>query len=65
MTGSKTVGVDVSKAVGKVCSCGCIYFIQAYELKTLSAIISPTGKEVLIQKAVWICKDCGTLLEGA
>ena len=37
-------------------------FIQGYVIKRLSAIISPTGQEVIAPIQVFNCGSCGELL---
>jgi hypothetical protein len=51
--------VDVSNATPNACACGCVYFQPAVKLYTISALLSPTGKELLAQAPALICKDCG------
>ena len=38
-------------------------FIQGYVIKKLSAIISPTGQEVIAPVQVFNCGSCGELLD--
>lgn len=39
--------------------CGCDIFIPAVKLYTVSALVSPTGQELLAQQPVLVCKSCG------
>ena len=54
--------VDISKAETIVCeNCGNASFIQAYYLKRISAVMSPTGKEAIVPMQVFSCGNCGTI----
>ena len=54
--------VDISKADTIVCeNCGNASFIQAFFLKKISALMSPTGKEALIPMQVFSCGNCGKI----
>jgi DNA-directed RNA polymerase subunit RPC12/RpoP len=46
-----------------VCACGSKHFIPATNLKKVSAIMSPTGKEEYAQLGVLICFSCGQKFE--
>mgnify|MGYP001192408498 CR=1 FL=1 len=64
------VQVDLNQAETLKCKgCNNYVFIQAYILKRLSAIVSPTGEEALIPVQVYSCGNCGEvpsqLLEGS
>ena len=64
------VQVDLNKAETLKCKgCNNYVFLQAYILKRLSAIVSPTGEEALIPVQVYSCGNCGevaeNMLEGA
>ena len=65
----KQVQIDISKADTITCSeCGNASFIQAFFLKKISALMSPTGKEAIVPVQVFSCGNCGTvpskMLEG-
>ena len=54
--------VDISKADTIVCeNCGNASFIQAFFLKKISAVMSPTGKEAIVPMQVFSCGNCGTI----
>ena len=54
------VQVDLSDADTMKCqSCENPVFIQGYIIKKISAILSPTGKEVIMQVPVFRCASCG------
>ncbi|MBS7364399.1 MAG: hypothetical protein KIH03_11390 [Paludibacteraceae bacterium] len=42
-----------------VCECGCKVFVPGYALKKVSPLISPTGKEEIVEIPMWICSKCG------
>ncbi len=57
------VNVDLSDAETMTCmKCDNKIFIQGYVIKKISAIISPTGKEVIAPVQVFNCGNCGELL---
>ena len=56
------VQIDISKADTIQCEeCGNASFIQAFFLKKISALMSPTGKEALIPMQVFSCGNCGKI----
>ena len=58
----KQVQIDISKADTITCDdCGNASFIQAFFLKKISALVSPTGKEAVIPIQVFSCGNCGTI----
>ena len=55
--------IDISKTDTITCeNCGNASFIQAFFLKKVSALVSPTGKEAVIPIQVFSCGNCGTCL---
>jgi len=59
----KQVQVDLKDADTMKCqSCENPVFIQAYVIKKISAIVSPTGKEVIAPIQVFNCGNCGEML---
>ena len=57
------VQVDLTDAETMTCmKCDNKIFIQGYVIKKISAIISPTGKEVIAPVQVFNCGNCGELL---
>ena len=57
------VKVDLSDADTMKCQkCGNPIFIQGYIIKRISAIVSPTGQEVIAPVQVFNCGNCGELL---
>ena len=56
------VELDISKADTISCDeCGNASFIQAFFLKKLSALMSPTGKEAIVPMQVFSCGNCGSI----
>ena len=61
---AKKVQVDLTDAETMTCGkCDNKIFIQGYVIKKLSAIISPTGQEVIAPVQVFNCGSCGELLD--
>ena len=58
----KQVQIDISKADTITCDdCGNASFIQAFFLKKISAVMSPTGKEAIVPMQVFSCGNCGSI----
>ena len=58
------VKVDLSDAETMTCQkCDNKIFLQGYVVKRISAIVSPTGKEVIAPIQVFNCGSCGELLD--
>ena len=54
--------IDISKTDTIVCGeCGNASFIQAFFLKKVSALVSPTGKEAIVPIQVFSCGNCGAI----
>ena len=59
----KQVEVDLKNAETMKCAeCGNSIFTQGYVIKKMSAIMSPTGKEMIAPVQVFNCGNCGTML---
>ena len=57
------VQVDLTDAETMTCmKCDNKIFIQGYVIKKISAIISPTGKEMIAPVQVFNCGNCGEML---
>ena len=57
------VQVDLTDAETMTCvKCDNKIFIEGYVIKKISAIISPTGQEVIAPVQVFNCGNCGELL---
>jgi len=59
------IQVDVSNAKPLACECGCIHFMPAVVVYLVSALMSPTGKELAAQRPVLVCVDCRKALTNA
>ena len=58
----KQVQIDISKADTITCDdCGNASFIQAFFLKKISALMSPTGKEAVVPMQVFSCSNCSKI----
>ena len=59
----KQVEVDLKSAETMKCAqFDNTIFIQGYVIKKISAIMSPTGEEVIAPVQVFNCGNCGTIL---
>ena len=59
------VKVDLKEAQTIRCkSCDNYLWIQAFVLKKISALVSPSGQEALIPVQVYSCGNCGKVAEG-
>ena len=57
------VKIDLSDADTMKCQkCENSIFIQGYVIKRISAIVSPTGEEVIAPLQVFNCGNCGEML---
>ena len=57
------VQVDLTDAETMTCmKCDNKIFIQGYVIKKISAIMSPTGQEVIAPVQVFNCGNCGEIL---
>ena len=57
------VQIDLSDADTMKCQkCENPVFIQGYIIKKISAIVSPTGEEVIAPVQVFNCGNCGEML---
>ena len=54
--------IDIGEADTIQCEeCANASFIQAFFLKRISALVSPTGKEAIVPIQVFSCGNCGTI----
>jgi hypothetical protein len=58
------ITVDLKDTPPTSCSCGCVLFQQLIMCYTVSALLSPTGKELLAQRPVLVCVECKKELVG-
>ena len=57
------VEIDLKNATPRLCECGCKFFTTAVQLFMVSALLSPTGQELMAQVPALLCRECGTVLE--
>ena len=57
------ITVDLKNATQRACECGCVYFIPAIMVYTVSALVSPTGQELTAQQPVLVCLECKKVLK--
>lgn len=55
--------VDLSKATDLECKCGSKLFQPVMAIKTLSALISPTGQETMVPIQMYACIKCDEVPE--
>jgi len=56
--------IDINDTEMIMCDdCGNASFIQAFFLRRLSALMSPTGQEAMIPVQVYSCGNCGKVPE--
>ena len=59
------VQVNIKDTETIVCEkCGNDTFIQVYQMRKLSALLSPTGQETMIPIQVFACSKCGHINKG-
>lgn len=55
-------GIDITQTSSTVCeACGKEAFQQAFILRKISALLSPTGKEGFVPVQVFACISCGNV----
>ena len=60
----QAVEIDPKNAVQQQCAtCGCKFFRMVMTVFKVSALVSPTGQELVIQQPVLICTKCEIVLE--
>ena len=59
------LNIDFSQTTAEVCEkCGNDTFVQVYQMRKLSALLSPTGQETMIPIQVFSCSKCGHINKG-
>lgn len=53
----------MKNAKRKQCVCGCRLFTPAVAVHTVSALLSPTGQELIVQIPVLVCLECKEVLK--
>ena len=57
--------VDISQTTEVVCEqCGNTTFNHVFQLRKLSALLSPAGQETMIPMQVFACAKCGHVNKG-
>ena len=57
--------VDLSQTTAEVCEkCENDTFVQVYQMRKLSALLSPTGTEAMIPIQVFACAKCNHINKG-
>tara|TARA_B100001113_G_C20765204_1_gene472720 strand:+ start:89 stop:322 length:234 start_codon:yes stop_codon:yes gene_type:complete len=51
--------IKCKKVLESLDKCGSKNFTQVYQMKKLSALLSPNGQEQIVTLPVFICNDCG------
>lgn len=52
------IKIDFNNAIQEKCECGSEYFDQVNTIFRISALVSPTGQELIVQQPVLICANC-------
>jgi len=59
------MNIDFSQTTAEVCEkCENDTFTQVYKMRTLSALLSPTGQEAKIPVQIFACAKCGHINPG-
>ena len=59
------MNVDMSQTTAEICeSCENDTFIQVFQMRKLSALLSPTGQPAIIPIQVYACAECGNINKG-
>ena len=59
------INIDLNQTTEEVCEkCGNNTFVQVYQMRKLSALLSPTGQETMIPIQVFACAKCGHINKG-
>ena len=57
--------VDLNQTTESVCeACGNDTFVQVFQMRKLSALLSPTGQETMIPIQIFACHKCGHINKG-
>lgn len=59
---TQKINIDIADADTMKCSeCNCEKFDMKYLIKKVSALLSPTGQEMVIPIQVFACANCGII----
>ena len=65
MNNQQQINVDINQTEAEICEqCGNNTFVQVYQMRTLSALLSPTGQEAKIPIQMFACHKCGYINKG-
>ena len=54
--------VDFNQTLPEVCEkCGNDTFVQVFKIRTLSALLSPSGQKTVIPIQMFACAECGNI----
>jgi hypothetical protein len=54
------IQVNLDTATKQACPCGNTYFTAAIAIYKVSALVSPTGQELIAQQPILLCTECKT-----
>lgn len=57
------INIDLNNATPMKCPCGGEHFTGGFKLFKVSALVSPTGQEIIVPMAVFLCHQCGEILK--
>lgn len=57
------INVDLSNTKPHACECGCLFFTPVIMIYVVSALLSPTGQELIAQNPVLTCVECKKVLK--
>ena len=59
------MNIDFSQTTAEICEeCGNDTFVQVYQMRKISALLSPTGQEAMIPVQVFACAKCNHINKG-
>ena len=60
MNQEQQISINLKDAEDVKCNeCEAVYFVPAFQIKKLSALVSPNGQETIVPAAVFGCEKCG------
>lgn len=57
------VNVNFDDLKDVICECGNLTFVEQYQIKKISALLSKSGKEEIMPYPVLACAKCGKLFD--
>lgn len=52
------IQINIKDSPAKECECGCKFFQNAVTVHVVSALLSPTGQELMATAPVLVCMEC-------